>query len=189
MRQINRLLFFYLFALSILLISVATSLVITDRLAQQLENDAAKINMSGRQRMLSQRIIYLAQDLTYEPAADTRAKLEKTITEFKAGIELFAGSHDRLSGALGIEPALKSLYFSAWPARLRKRPPTRTALPPLNKLNGAVCCVILTPSSRKSRQSRWPRSTPCVRSSLSHWWWPSSSWCWKSRWSSCPVIG
>lgn len=113
MRQINRLLFFYLFALSILLISVATSLVITDRLAQQLENDAAKINMSGRQRMLSQRIIYLAQDLTYEPAADTRAELEKTITEFKAGIELFAGSHDRLSGALGIEPALKSLYFSA----------------------------------------------------------------------------
>jgi signal transduction histidine kinase len=113
MRQINRLLFFYLLALSILLVSVATSLVVTDRLAQQLETDAAKINMSGRQRMLSQRIIYLAQDLTLEPAADTRAELEKTITEFKAGIELFAGSHDRLSGALGIKPALKSLYFSA----------------------------------------------------------------------------
>ena len=106
-------LFFYLLALSILLGSVVTTLVVTDRLAMRLETDAAKINMSGRQRMLSQRIIYLAQDLAQTPSPETRARLEQTITEFKAGIDLFAGSHEELSGRPNIESALRSLYFSA----------------------------------------------------------------------------
>ncbi len=113
MQRVDRLFFYYITALSILLASVVTNLVVTDLIAQRVETDATRINVSGRQRMLSQRIIYLAMSLADDPDDRTRAELTRTIREFEAGIDQFAQAHDALSRAPSLEASLAALYFAA----------------------------------------------------------------------------
>ena len=112
MTKVNRLLGFYLLALAILFASVAANLVLTDRLAEQIAGDASDINVSGRQRMLSQRIIYLAHDLATDPQPGTRAALLDTIAEFEAALDMFERSHIALSGRSDLDDGLAGIYFS-----------------------------------------------------------------------------
>lgn len=110
-RYLKHLFAIYLSALFVLIASIGTSLVIQQRATAQLAEDASNINKSGRQRMLSQRIIYLAQNLAQTPDPVTRTQLEEAIGEFEAAINLFEGSHSRLSGADNLSPELGELYF------------------------------------------------------------------------------
>ena len=116
MNKVKRLLLVYLSALALLLVSVTMSMVLTGLQAEQLEEDANDINTSGRQRMLSQRIIYLAQDFmtsTGVEAADARAALLAAVAEFEAVITVFEESHSVLSQRPDLGPELQSLYFAA----------------------------------------------------------------------------
>lgn len=61
--NVKRLFLVYLSALTLLLLSVFTSMIVTELEASDIAEDASQINIAGRQRMLSQRIIYLAQSL------------------------------------------------------------------------------------------------------------------------------
>ena len=116
MNNVKRLLLVYLSALAFLLVSVTMSMFLTNLQAKQLEVDANDINISGRQRMLSQRIIYLAQDFmtsTGDEAADARIALLAAVTEFEAVIRVFEDSHTALSQRPDLHPELQSLYFAA----------------------------------------------------------------------------
>ncbi|UWR23367.1 ATP-binding protein [Sulfitobacter sp. S190] len=111
---IRRLMGFYLLAIALLFTSVASSLVLTQIEAQHLASDAKDINVSGRQRMLSQRIIYLAQEIstqTGQRATETQAKLLRAIDHFEASISLFEGSHGKLVARDDLPADIKSLYF------------------------------------------------------------------------------
>lgn len=112
MRVIDRLLVFYMLALGVLFASLAVNYAMTERLSAQVELDATDINKSGRQRMLSQRIIYLALELSDNPNAATRAALFDAIAEFEAALDLFEASHDALSGRTDLDPRLAEIYFS-----------------------------------------------------------------------------
>lgn len=66
--------------------------------------DGEFINDSGRQRMLSQRILYLAQNVVRAPEYADVIELEKTIDAFKR-------SHDVLAAHAKGDPMLAPLYF------------------------------------------------------------------------------
>ena len=59
--NVKRLFLVYFSALTLLLLSVFTSMIVTELEASDIAEDASQINIAGRQRMLSQSIIYLAQ--------------------------------------------------------------------------------------------------------------------------------
>ena len=61
--NVKRLFLVYLSALTLLLLSVFTSMIVTELEASDIAEEAIQINIAGPQRMLSQRIIYLAQSL------------------------------------------------------------------------------------------------------------------------------
>jgi len=113
-RRIHRMFWIYLSAIGLLFISVAASVVLTEYEAIQISSDAHLINKSGRQRMLSQRIIYLAADYQAAPAerqAETGAALARAIDTFEAAITLFETSHaDMLIASEGM-PDVETLYF------------------------------------------------------------------------------
>ncbi len=113
-RSIRRLMIFYLGALAVLLASVLTSLVLTSVEASRLERDANDINVSGRQRMLSQRIIYLAQESrlnTGAKAIAARQELALAIEEFEKALELFERAHKSLTTQAGLPTDIRTLYF------------------------------------------------------------------------------
>ncbi|WP_420862357.1 sensor histidine kinase [Algirhabdus cladophorae] len=112
--SLRRLFIVYLSALSLLLVSVVASMVITELASDDLVEDAAKINLAGRQRMLSQRIIYLAQDLASSPGSaleNTRAELETAINQLQAAVHLFEESHAALSTDANLNVVTSDLYF------------------------------------------------------------------------------
>lgn len=110
-RRLRTLFLCYMTALIVLVTSVGISMFLQHRASVQLQSDARTINQSGRQRMLSQRIIYLATDLTHRPNGATQAELAAAIAEFEAAIGLFERSHADLSQADDLSPTLTKLYF------------------------------------------------------------------------------
>lgn len=88
----RKLFLIYLTALAVLLSSVAVTIVLTEMTATRLAEDAGKINVSGRQRMLSQRIAYLAQHVHTVAESTDEAK----VAELEQAIDLFEASHDQL---------------------------------------------------------------------------------------------
>ncbi|PTX54179.1 PilJ/NarX-like methyl-accepting chemotaxis transducer [Litoreibacter ponti] len=114
--SLRRIFLMYLAALAVLFTSVTASLFLTDRVTKQVEVDASEINISGRQRMLSQRIIYLSQDLLTSDGADTentRMALRTAIEELEAAIDLFEASHIALSTRSDLDAARVELYFAS----------------------------------------------------------------------------
>lgn len=113
-QRIGRMFRLYLVALVLLFGCVATSALLIDMEAEQLKQDAKLINVSGRQRMLSQRIIYLASE--YQTAAPgdraaTGVALSQAIDTFEAAITLFETAHDGLLIAAAGVPEAQALFF------------------------------------------------------------------------------
>lgn len=75
---------------------------------QAAESDGKVINDSGRQRMLSQRILYFA---SRHELHDVQSK-----AEMRRAIDLFETTHLRLSSLGGASASLQALYFGAGPA-------------------------------------------------------------------------
>lgn len=112
--NLRRLLIVYMSALTFLLISVVTSMVITELAATKIVADAEKINRAGRQRMLSQRIIYLSQDLALQTgpqSVQTRQELTRAIEELEKAVDLFDTSHASLSMDDANTLETRNLYF------------------------------------------------------------------------------
>lgn len=87
----------YVIALSIIaLLSIASQIVIRSVLNKQ-EKDARVINISGRQRMLSQKISKLALQLE---RADEPREFQKIKKEFSTIVELWSSSHHGLRDRL-----------------------------------------------------------------------------------------
>lgn len=110
-----------LFATALLL-----SLMIADGVVEHFtqharEESALQINMSGRQRMLSQRISGFAQLLT-DPRAHTEQEKEEIIASLEQAVSEMQTAHKALStGApeLGLTPArgdIRRLYFNTQPS-------------------------------------------------------------------------
>ena len=93
----HKLLLIYFSALAVLLASVVVTMIVTEMTAQQLENDAGTINMSGRQRMLSQRISYLAEDAFLDQLRTPDSSPRDTIAQLREALDLFTTSHDHLT--------------------------------------------------------------------------------------------
>ena len=76
------------------------------------EDDAEVLNVSGRQRMLSQRILFLMSEIERPDAA------AGTATRLEAALDLFESSHDWLTQLPDLSPALQELYFEKEPISL-----------------------------------------------------------------------
>jgi len=105
----------YVAALSLIaLLSVGTHLI-ADTIIHREEETAKVVNVSGRQRMLSQRIAELSLELSLPGEATARSEL---LERLRAATQLMADSHQALthgSAAFGISaehsPAVHDIYY------------------------------------------------------------------------------
>ena len=92
----RRLTRYYILALSaVALLSIAGQFFVQSRLIDQL-GDSKLVNMAGRQRMLSQRIVKCA--LVLQTASTTPAEREVRRAELQASLRQWRRSHDELRG-------------------------------------------------------------------------------------------
>ena len=103
--RIARLFWVYLSALALLFLCVVASLVITDIEARHLTTDAQRINLSGRQRTHSQRILHLAGSIA-TGGPERREELAQVVAEFEA-------AHAYLIDAAQEYPAIRDSYLAA----------------------------------------------------------------------------
>ena len=92
----------YILALSIIALLIILSQIVIQLTMAKNNDDGRVINISGRQRMLSQKITKLSLQILAAPAAEARAVLAADI---QAATELWAKSHDGLlkgSAELGL---------------------------------------------------------------------------------------
>jgi len=105
----------YVLALALLAALATIALFSVDRVISAQEGTAALINASGRQRMLSQRVVLFASRLTLEGASER----EEARRELVYAIESLARVHAALSSGLGgdlglpaeMSPGLHRIYF------------------------------------------------------------------------------
>ncbi len=102
--NLRRLLVLYLLAIAIVIGGVFVSLVATQIEAAQIARAAQAINVNGRQRMLTQRIAYLAQGATLGRIGAS-GDLEDVVTQFEM-------AHADLTGSEMLSDATRNLYFS-----------------------------------------------------------------------------
>ena len=95
----------YLVALSLIGVFLALSHTASVMALSASHSDASTINESGRQRMLSQRILYLADRQVEDPSDATREALVTTTSRFTA-------SHETLQAAARKAPELVNAYFA-----------------------------------------------------------------------------
>lgn len=105
----------YLMALSLIAIMLTTNFWLLQRSISQQENDASLINISGRQRMFSQKMASLTHQLVH---ADTGLEREQARQSLQEAKNLFLYAHNALTKGnekLGISPekseTLNALYF------------------------------------------------------------------------------
>ncbi|MEO0823307.1 MAG: diguanylate cyclase [Pseudomonadota bacterium] len=113
-------------ALTLLGGMVTASYFINDRMAQIQAYDATVINIAGRQRMLSQRIMMLGAKVAAIPAEE-RVRWSMLRADLMAARDLFVASHDNLyygSAQFGLkpvrDPAVLRIHNEA-PHRLEER--------------------------------------------------------------------
>lgn len=113
--NLRKLLICYLFAIFLILGGVFGSMIATQFETAGLAKSATAININGRQRMLTQRIAYLSQSLSYLAEHDdavsdatrsvTQAKLVKAIDQFES-------AHERLLSDNLLSAQSSGLYFT-----------------------------------------------------------------------------
>ncbi|MEL6959975.1 MAG: diguanylate cyclase [Pseudomonadota bacterium] len=96
----------YVFAIFIVCGLIGTSHVLQTRAIDLSFDDATSINDAGRQRMLSQRILFLTE-LSHQ-TGDVG-----DFGDLEAAIDLFATSHARLTELRNMPRQLEALYFSS----------------------------------------------------------------------------
>lgn len=97
----------YVLALSVIALMAASVLSVSMIVGRAASEDAGLVNMSGRQRMLSQRIVMLSQQMQTATTVPQRASAEQRLAD---GAELFARSHLQLVSAAQARPAIDTLY-------------------------------------------------------------------------------
>lgn len=97
----------YVLALGVIALMAASVLSVSMIVGRAASEDAGLVNMSGRQRMLSQRIVMLSQQMQTATTVPQRASAEQRLAD---GTELFARSHLHLVRAAQARPAIDTLY-------------------------------------------------------------------------------
>lgn len=101
-------------ALALIALGTLAGFVMTERVIGQHERMLEVVNVSGRQRMLSQRTALLVEQLKHNPDAYSRADLGRQLAE---ATDMFEAAHRRLSGRAGpadgpaLGPPPKDLFF------------------------------------------------------------------------------
>ena len=128
--------FRYLLALALVAALASGAAVILQLAIRAQEDTAAVVNISGRQRMLSQRTALLAHQLAYATAAERagiRTRLEKAIAAMVEAHAWLTGAGGGGDDAPGLSPAVRALYFDG-PEALDPR--VRRYLAALRELHG-----------------------------------------------------
>ncbi|MFK8054191.1 MAG: diguanylate cyclase [Woeseiaceae bacterium] len=115
---INTLTIGYVLALAIIGGIAATAHIFTGVVINAQQNNAAIINESGRQRMLSQRIAFLAQKMAAEQSNNDRVALAEAIQTFEQSHQALITS--KLGDEKALSPDIKALLFDE-PHLLDKR--------------------------------------------------------------------
>jgi diguanylate cyclase (GGDEF)-like protein len=102
----RRLMQSYVLALCMIAVFLGLSHTVSMIALDSARYDASVINISGRQRMLSQRILYLALEELEHPSEKTRQALIDSTQRFTL-------AHDQLSSIAQRSPVLKSAYFAS----------------------------------------------------------------------------
>jgi diguanylate cyclase (GGDEF)-like protein/PAS domain S-box-containing protein len=95
----------YVMALCLIAVFLTFSHTMSMMALDSARYDANVINVSGRQRMLSQRILYLALEEMERPSEGTRRALASSVDEFSS-------AHEQLSGMARKSTVLIAAYFS-----------------------------------------------------------------------------
>ncbi len=105
----------YGIALALIALGTLAGFVMTERVIGQHERMLEVVNVSGRQRMLSQRSALLVEQLKHDPDPATRDDLVRRLV---AATDMFEAAHYRLSGQSGsgtaappLGPPPKDLFF------------------------------------------------------------------------------
>lgn len=106
----------YLFALGVLaLIAIVSDYVLQKQINIEL-NRGAVVNVSGQQRMLSQRIAFYSQRLVNSRAPDERAELRRelaeTIAQMESSLTGLINGDSTLNLPAHSSPAIEAIYFS-----------------------------------------------------------------------------
>lgn len=102
----------YVAVLVLLGLSLVVTFIALEEVTQQQAAAAAEINAAGRQRMLTQRLAAVAQQLAH-PTQETRIRARQT---FRETVKQFENSHIALingNDAMGLVPARESKSLSA----------------------------------------------------------------------------
>lgn len=99
----------YGIALFIILATLSASHIIESQAIKKAQADAATISLSGKQRLLSQKIILQAQDLVQTNQPDARGALQATLDQFEA-------AHELLMADAAQEASLGQIYMSRTPS-------------------------------------------------------------------------
>lgn len=104
----------YILALAIIALSAIVAHVLAENLIARHQGTLEVVNVSGRQRMLSQRTALLVEKLSHEATPTRRVEL---LDELRQATATFEAAHHRLTGTGGdgeapLGPAVRDLYFA-----------------------------------------------------------------------------
>lgn len=112
--NLRRLLILYLLAIFVILSGVFASLVVTQIESAGLARAAQAINVNGRQRMLTQRIVYLSHTLTMARQANgtvARSRADVYHRDLTRAVDQFEAGHVLLTGPGYLPAPQRALYF------------------------------------------------------------------------------
>jgi two-component system, sensor histidine kinase len=103
----------YVLALAIIALSAIIAHILSENLTARHQGTLEVVNVSGRQRMLSQRTALLAERLARSAEGEDEGRAA-ALAELKASVDQFEAAHHRLTGAGGGAPLgleIRNLYF------------------------------------------------------------------------------
>ena len=94
----------YFVGLGVIVLLLCASHLASSWALRSAENDAQVINESGRQRMLSQRILYFAEKLSKRDDAEAQRQARRAIDAIES-------AHNRLTASPALSDQMRRLYF------------------------------------------------------------------------------